>query len=108
MVVAIIAFAFFAIILVMATLGAVLIARFLMGGERQSLRIFAAALGGPLSLIMPLFLLGYAGQGVFQIGQLIGVGVLLLFIFGAVGWPIAHFATRRLDRLTQFDPSVFE
>lgn len=108
MVVAVLALVFFAVILVMATLGAVLVARFLMGGAPPSRRVFAAALGGPLSLILPLWVIGSAGDGDFSTEQLVGFTALLLIAFGAVGWPIAHLATRRLDRLTRFDPQVFE
>jgi uncharacterized protein YggT (Ycf19 family) len=99
---------FAAFVLVMATLGAVLVTRFVLGTQASARRVLAAALGGPLSLILPGMMAVLFDTGGVDTSALIGFGVLGVFAFGAIGWPVAHFATRRLDRLTAFDPQVFE
>lgn len=108
MVVAVFVLAFVAIILVMVTLGAVLVARFGMGAGNTSLRVLAAALGGPLVIVMPSLGLTFVDQAADVTPVVIGFGILLVIAFGAIGWPVAHFSTRRLDRLTRFNPQVFE
>lgn len=95
-------------ILYMATLGAVLLARFVLGPGNGTGRVFAAALGGPVTVILPVVGIALADSGVrspleFAIGS-----AAILMGFFAVSYPVAHFATRRLDRLTGFDPQVFE
>lgn len=102
------AIALFAIMLVMATLGAVLLVRFLLGGQSGARRVFAAALGGPASLLLPTIAMVLAAQDVVVPEQAIGFGFIFLVGTGVIGWPVAHLATRRLDRLTRFDPQIFE
>lgn len=92
----------------MVTLGAVLLARFILGGAEPSRRVLAATLGGPLAVLLPIYGVVAAGQGIVPTEQLTGFVIVLVIAFGTVGWPVAHFATRRLDRLTRFDPQVFE
>jgi type IV secretory pathway TrbD component len=108
MIVGVFAFVLVAIILVMATLGAVLVVRFAIGGADRSRRVVAAALGGPLTVILPTFVVVIFAEGAASSTEFIGFGVLLLVTFGVIGWPVAHFSTRRLDRLTRFDPQVFD
>lgn len=109
MVTVVFAFALFAIILVMATLGAVLLVRFALGGQgHHSRRVFAAALGGPVSILVPTIVFVITEQGIFPAEQVVGFGFILLLAFAVIGWPVAHFATRRLDRLTRFDLQVFD
>jgi hypothetical protein len=108
MVVAVFALVFVAVVLVMATLGAVLIARFVLGGGDISRRVIAAAIGGPLTVILPTLAFVFVDVGAIDTSGIIGFSILLVIAFGAIGWPISHFATRRLDRLTRFDPEVFE
>lgn len=108
MAVAIFAIAFTTIIFIMATLGAVLLAWLALDRAAQSRRVFAAALGGPLTIILPGFAIIFTGQGFVPTEQFFGLALLGAFAFGAIGWPVAHFATQRLDRLTRFNPQVFE
>lgn len=108
MVVAVFAFAFVAILLVIATLGAVLVARFVLGGSDASRRVLAAAMGGPMIVILPTLGFMFVDGGGLDPSALFGFTFVLLVTCGAIGWPVAHFATRRLDRLTAFDPKVFE
>lgn len=96
------------LILFMMTLGAVLLAGLLIGGTSSARRIALAAIGAPLVLLLPVFAVTLSETGA-RTGTEMGAGfVILLGVFGVIAWPVAHFATRRLDRLTQFDPSVFE
>lgn len=108
MVVAVFVLAFAVIILVLVTLGAVLVARFVIGAGNTSRRVLAAAIGGPLAVVVPMAGIALFDQAADGSLAMIGFGILLVIAFGAIGWPVAHFATRRLDRLTQFDAKFFE
>jgi hypothetical protein len=108
MITGVLAIAFAAIVLVMTTLGAVLIARLLMGRSTLSQRVMAAAVGGPATVIVPSMGIIVIDGGPTDSSALVGFAVAFVIAFGVIGWPVAHFATRRLDRLTQFDPQVFE
>lgn len=108
MLTAVLAIVLLAIILVMATLGAVLLARFMLPGQSGARRVFAAAVGGPAFLLVPAIGIVVAAQDVFSPEQVIGFGFILFVGVGVIGWPTAHLATRRLDRLTRYDPQVFE
>ena len=107
MVTALIAIVLFVLFIQMVTLGAVLLTWFVLGRQSRARRVFVAVMCGPLAMIVPTFALIYSEQGNFDPEQFVGIG-LLLAIGAMVAWPVAHFATRRLDRLTQFDPQVFE
>lgn len=102
------ALVFVTIVLAMATLGAVLVARFVFGGEEPSRRVIAAAMGGPLTVILPTLVFILVDAGAVDASGAIGFSIVLVMAFGAIGWPVSHFATRRLDLLTRFDPQVFE
>ncbi|MBA4768355.1 MAG: hypothetical protein H2049_12100 [Porphyrobacter sp.] len=108
MVAALLALALVVVILVMVTLGAVLLVRFVLGSGNRGGRVIAAALGGPMIVILPIFLLGWSDNPGRSAVDLVAVFVILLVALVSLGWPVAHFATRRLDRLTGFDPKVFE
>jgi len=95
-------------ILYMATLGAVLLARFVLGPGNRTGRVAAAALGGPVTVILPVFAIALSDQGARSALEFAMVFAGLLVVFCAVGYPVAYFATRRLDRLTRFDPHIFE
>ncbi len=96
------------VILVMVTLGAVLLVRFALGSDNRAVRVIAAALGGPTIVILPIFVLAWSDNPARSSVDLVAIFLILLVVLGGVGWPVAHFATRRLDRLTAFDPKVFE
>lgn len=108
MVSALFGFAFILVVLVMATLGAVLLVRFLLGGRSHSTRVLAAASAGPMTIILPVLGVAIVDITLVDPETLVGFAVLFLICVGAIGWPVAHFATRRLDRLTRFDPQLFE
>ncbi len=108
MIVAVFVIVLLVFILGMVTLGAVLVMRFVFGGASSSRRIAAAALGGPLALTLPVFAIAFPESGA-QTGMEMGAAfAILMGLCCLVAWPVAHLATRRLDRLTQFDPRVFE
>lgn len=95
-----------AIIIAMATLGAVLLIRFVMPGAARGNRILAAALLGSAAPLLPFtFVSGLGGD---WIAATLGFGALIAGAGLLVGWPIAHFATRRLDRLTGIDARLFD
>ncbi len=98
----------FVLVLVMVTLGAVLLARFILGATRRSTRVVAATIGGPLTLILPVFTITLFDSGVPTGTEMVAVFAILMSISSVIAWPIAHFATRRLDPQTHFDPQVFE
>jgi hypothetical protein len=103
-----IALALCLLVLVVMTMGTVLLACFLIGGASGSRRIAAAVIGAPLLLLLPFFALGQAGTGASTGTEMVAAFVFMMGVCCAIAWPVAYFATRRLDRLTQFDPSVFE
>ena len=108
MFIGLLALVLFVILLIMVTLGAVLMVRFVLGGSGSSVRIVAAAFGGPMTLVLPVFAV-FLSEGFSRSDDELWVALfLLLFLFCAIGWPVAHFATRRLDQLNRFDPQVFE
>ena len=96
------------VILVMTTLGAVLLARFLLGPGKPARRIAAAAFGSPVTLLALTFAMSFADDRTRTVPEVGAAFVVLAGLFSFVAWPVAHFATRGLDRLTRFDPSVFE
>lgn len=108
MLIGLLALVLFVLLLIMVTLGAVLVARFVLGGSGSSARIVVAAFSGPMTLVLPVFAAVLSEGFSSSDGELWVVLFLLAFLFCIIGWPVAHFATRRLDRLTQFDPQIFE
>lgn len=106
--VAFLSFPFLIIILGLLTMGAVLFVKLVMPGVSQSKRIFAASLLGPGGLIIPGLLISMVEAGGEELIALVAAMVGGLLFMGVLCWPAALFATRRLDRLTQFDLETFE
>lgn len=96
------------VFLVMTTLGSVLLAAFFIPKSTRKRRVFAAAFGGPAAFLVPIMAFAALDSLADMIPVLIGFGVLGGIMIAAVGWPVAHFATKRLDRLIQFDLETFE
>lgn len=95
------------VILAMATLGAVLLVRFFMNSADVGTRTFAAAFLGPALVLLPVSAFIFlADDDVIE--SIIGIAVILMLLFAIVGYPISHFATRRLDKLTRFDADTFK
>jgi hypothetical protein len=94
--------------LLMATLGSVLLAAFFISNASHSERMWAAAFGGPAALLLPTGAFAVFDSRADTVSVVIGLGVMGVMMFLAVGWPVAHFATKRLDKLTQFDLETFE
>ncbi len=92
----------------MSTLGSVLLVRFFMTKADTAARTFAAAFFGPGILLFPVIGLALVGDGDDVFAGVIGLAILLLLFFAVIGYPTAHFATRKLDRLTKFNPETFE
>ncbi len=99
---------FFVAVLAMSTLGAVLLTRFFLSKLNRAGRIFTAAIGGPAMILWPMFLLIVAERGDDILIGFLGVGALVAGGSLIIGWPIAHFATKRLDQLTHFNLETFE
>ncbi len=96
-----------AIFAVMATLGSVLLMRFFLSRASRRQRVFTAAFLGPASVLLPILTFAL----IDDTSVIVTVSGFILVLLGAgvaIGWPVAHFATRRLDRLTQFDAETFE
>ena len=92
---------------VMTTLGSVLLVRFVIPGAAKGKRVFAAAFLGPASVLLPILTFAL----IDETSVLVTVSGFILVLLGAgvaIGWPVAHLATRRLDRLTRFDVETFE
>ena len=91
----------------MSTFGAVLIVRFVSSEATLGTRTLSAAVLGPISVVSPLVILFFSDEnelveGAIALAVVIGVAVLIL------GYPISHFATRKLDKLSGFDARTFE
>lgn len=97
-----------AIILVFTTLGAVLLVRFVLPDMARASRVLAAGLGGPVGAMGPFLFIVALEEGGWRSGAALGLLLVLAASCLLLGWPVAHFATRRLDRLTRFDSGVFE
>lgn len=95
------------IIIAMATLGAVLLVRFFMTKADTATRTVTAALLGPLLVLLPFFIVLIITEG-DGIAGLIGISVIVLLLFVFIGYPVSHFATRRLDKLIEFTADIFE
>lgn len=95
------------VMFVMSTLGCVLLIAFLFSKAPVGRRIAMATLAGPGVLIAPIMLLA-ASDGGGALDALLGFSFLGAIACALVGWPVAHIATKRLDRLIQFDIETFE
>ena len=91
---------------VAVTLAAVLLAALFAGNHSIGRKAAIAALGGPGTLFGPLALFVFL-EGSALVALIVVTGAAVLTIV-MIGWPVAYFATRRLDRLTRFDSSTFD
>lgn len=92
---------------VMSTLGSVLLVAFVFAKASFKLRVVVALLAGPGVLILPIMLL-VASDGGGALDAMLGFSAIGAIACGFIGWPVAHLATKRLDRLIQFDVGTFE
>ncbi|MCK0128129.1 hypothetical protein [Erythrobacter sp. F6033] len=97
-----------AVVLVMATLGAVLLAKLWMKTASGGTRVLAASVFGPASVLIPILIFGLATDPEDFVYGLVGVGAILVLVSVLVGFPISYFSTRKLDKLTHFELSTFE
>ncbi len=95
------------IIVAMSTLGAVLLVRFFMTRADTATRTFAAAFLGPMLVLLPVIAFMSASGDDVLVG-LVGLAFVVVTLFAIIGYPISHFATRRLDKLTEFRADIFE
>ena len=75
---------------------------------RRGLRILAATLLGPGLMLVPLSLVALFDGSPDALAGFLGIGIIGMLICGIVSWPVAHLATKKLDRLTVFDIETFE
>ena len=71
-------------------------------------RVALAAFLGPASLMaIPLFMaLFEGGESLGDMAFAMGMGAVF---FGAIiGWPVAAFLTKRIDRFAEYDARVFD
>lgn len=100
-------FSTLAIFTVMAKLGSVLLTRFFMPGASRCQRVFTSAAMGPATVLLPILTFAL----IDETSIVVTVSGFILVLLGAgvaIGWPVAHMASRRLDRLTRFDVETFE
>ncbi|MEM6475698.1 MAG: hypothetical protein AAF687_05980 [Pseudomonadota bacterium] len=108
MLIAVSSFVFVALILVMFTLGSVLLVSFFMNAASRGTRVFVAAMAGPTGLLIPTFFISGGGEQPHLLEFGIAVVVIGAIASVIIGWPVAYLATKRLDRMTQFDVGTFE
>ena len=107
MVSAVLTLPLFAALFGLMTLGAVLLVRFYLASLTRSTRVLVASVLPPIALSVPATLIslleGDADLADVMLVLLVGGGLLAVLFC----WPFAYFATKRLDRLTQFDAETF-
>lgn len=98
---------FLIVILAFMSAGSVLLVKFMIPKAAHSTRVLSSILLAASALLMPIFLMGVAdgGGGAFDLGLGLVVGGAAMSV--VVCWPVAHFATKRLDRLTEIDVETF-
>lgn len=96
------------LLVVMSTLGCVLLVAFVMAKRSFRVRVLTAMFAGPGMMIVPAMLLSMGDLGGDGLAAMLGFSFLGALACGFIGWPVAHIATRRLDRLIQFDIGTFE
>lgn len=94
-------------VFVMAALAAVLVVALFAGRESRGRKIAIAAIGGPgfVSILVGLAVVLDEGFVIERVAVLLAGSVLVMAM---IGWPIAYFATRRLERVTRWDTSTFD
>jgi hypothetical protein len=107
MLAAILALAILAVFIALSTLAMVLMARFTLGRRSADTRILIAGASGPACVIAPFLIYFSVTDGLTHPDTLILVAASCVG-FVLVGWPVSYLATRRLDRLTRPDVSMFE
>lgn len=90
----------------LVTLGMVLLVAFFAERQPRGRKVLLAAIGGPGSFLLLTTPFALLDAPTWE--ALLGLAIILLFASVIVGWPIAYFATRRLERLMRFDTSTFE
>lgn len=96
------------VILAMSTLGGVLLVTFFMRSAAFGARVLVSALAGPATLFVPVTMFTAFKSAPDLIEVFVGFGVVGGVACVLVGWPVAHGATKALDKLIQFDMETFE
>ena len=105
--VAVLVLFFVALTSIAFALAAVLLLRFWAGGLSPNLRSGLAVL---FACFGPAILFGgvmFAERGSNWLAPFVRLSVLIVPL-ALIAWPAAHFATRKLDGLTQFEATTFE
>ncbi|WP_298333907.1 hypothetical protein [uncultured Erythrobacter sp.] len=101
-----ISIAFIVTLLGFMSLGSVLLAKFVAPNSSRGVRVVSASACAVLALLVPVVLMGLAEGGtITELG--LGAGLGGLFLSVLICWPVSHFATKRLDRMTKFDSEIF-
>ena len=95
------------LLVTMVTLGSVLLVGFFFVNRLRQTRVLAAAIFGTLLSLGPILFFSNFENGEF-VEPMGLIAAILIISMAILGWPIAYFATKKLDRLTQFDAKVFE
>lgn len=99
---------FVLLFVIMSTLGSVLIVAFAMSKSGFAKRVLAATLGGPGVMLAPLALVMLLDGDDDMFAALLGFSFIGAIACALIAWPVSHVATRRLDRMIQFDVGTFE
>lgn len=95
-------------VFVIGTLAAVLVVGISGPNLPRGRKTALAAVAGP-GVLMALVSLLLIAEGEYEgIETAVGMGLLALIGIVMLGWPTAYLATRRLERVTRFDPSPFD
>ena len=100
--------AIFLVTIAMSTLGSVLLLRFILGDWSRGRRVLLATLMGPGLMLIPFSLVALFDGGAGGFAAFFGISVMGMAMCGIISWPVAHFSTKKLDRLTVFDVETFQ
>ncbi|WP_337660957.1 hypothetical protein [Erythrobacter sp. Alg231-14] len=96
------------LVLQATALGLVLILKFLLGNLAPGRRIAIVIVGTVFLLFLPVFIVLVTDGATDIDAEIAAVLGLFMAICATSVWPAAHIATRRLDRMTQFDLEPFK
>jgi ABC-type spermidine/putrescine transport system permease subunit II len=92
----------------LVTCGTVLLVNLFFYRMSFANRIITSMVSGPTVSFLPIFLLGELTISGDWWAALLGFAIVLVLVGVVIFWPVAHFATRRFDRLRENTASVFE
>ncbi len=94
---------------ILGTSGAAALLTVWFPSSNRALRIFIATITIPLLIVGPILLFSFAeGASDAVLSEDLLMGSIVTLLFCLLGWPVAHFLTRALDRQRSNISDTFE